>query len=179
MRSACSLAAARPTHRRALTFMIVSTSTQAVLAQRLARRHEVDDAIGEAHERRDLDRAVELDDLGDGAARLQVAARDLGELRGVAQVHLRVLVDGPVLGLGDDHAAAADAEIERLVEIAILLLEHVAARDAEVGGAVLDVRRHVGVAHDEHAQPVLRHGNDEAPPRARLLGRRRGRSPRA
>ena len=103
-------------------------------------------------QRRDLDRAVELDDLGDDAARLQVAAGDLGELGRVAQVDLRRLVDRAVLGLGDDHAAAADAEVERLVEIAVLLLQHVAPRDAEVGGAVLDVGGHVGVAHDQHAQ---------------------------
>ena len=116
-------------------------------------------------QRRDLDRAVELDDLGDDAARLQVAAGDLGELGRVAQVDLRALVDRAVRGLGDHHAAAPDAEIERLVEIAVLLLQHVAPGDAEVGGAVLDVGGHVGVAHDQHAQRVL--GDRRSPAGAR------------
>ena len=52
----------------------------------------------------------------------------------------------------DHHAAAADAEVERLVEaLAAVLEQHVLAGDAEVGGAVLHVGRHVGRAHDDEA----------------------------
>src|SRR6266498_4528164 len=87
---------------------------QAVLAECLARRDEIDDAIGEPDQRRDLDRSVELDDLRDDAARLQMAARQLGELRRVAQVDARHLVDRAILRLGDGEVAAADPEIERL-----------------------------------------------------------------
>ena len=62
----------------------------------------------------------------------------------------------------DDHAAAADAEVERLVEaVAAVLEQHVLAGDAEVGGAVLHVGRHVGRAHDDerHAGALRRRGS--------------------
>ena len=45
-------------------------------------------------------------------------------------------------------------EIDRLVEVAGLLGEHVAARDAEVGGAVLDVGRHVDRLDQQHAVAI-------------------------
>src|SRR5437867_2402867 len=61
---------------------------EVVLAQRLARGDEVDDAIGETDQRRDLDGSVELDDLGDDAAGLQVPAGQLRELGRIAQVDL-------------------------------------------------------------------------------------------
>jgi hypothetical protein len=86
-------------------------------------------------------------------------------------VDLRAFVDGAVRGLGDDHPAAADAEIDRFVQIAVLFLEHVAAGDAHVGGAPLDVGGHVGVAHDQHAQVVLRNRDHQPAPGARLLRR--------
>ena len=75
---------------------------QVVLAQRLARRHQVDDAVGQAGQRRQLDRAVELDDSATIAARLRwrrVRSRELG---GVAQVDAAPLSSTrAVLGLGD------------------------------------------------------------------------------
>ena len=49
---------------------------------------------------------------------------------------------------GEHHAAAAEAEVEQLVDDAVGLLEqHVLAGDADVGGAGLDVGGHVGGAH--------------------------------
>jgi hypothetical protein len=39
--------------------------------------------------------------------------------------------------------AAADAEVDGGVQVVLALEEHVAAHDAEVGGAVLDVGGHV------------------------------------
>ena len=48
-----------------------------------------------------------------------------------------------VLGSRDDHAAAADAEIERLVEVVPALEQDVAPRDAEIGSTEFDVRRYV------------------------------------
>jgi hypothetical protein len=87
----------------------------------------------------------------------------------VAEVNEVVLVDRPVLRFGDHHPAAADAEVERFVEISVLLLEHVAAGDPQVRGAVLDVGRDVGVPHDEDPQVVRRNGNDEPPPGPRLV----------
>jgi len=69
----------------------------------------------------------------------------LRKLRRVAQMHLRVFVDRTILGLGDHQPAAADAEVERLEQIAAFLVEHVAAGDAEIGRAVGDVGRDVDV----------------------------------
>ena len=53
---------------------------------------------------------------------------------------VRGLVDRAVLGLGHDHAAAADPQVQRLVQVAVLLFQHVAAGDPQIRGAVLDVR---------------------------------------
>ena len=70
------------------------------------------------------------------------------------------------------HPAAADVEVERLVEaLAAVLEQHVLAGDADVGRAVLHVGRHVGRAHDHHrhARPV---GADDQLARGlRILGR--------
>ena len=75
--------------------------------------------------------------------RCEIRARRARILRRDAQVRLRPVVDAAVGALGDDHPAASDAEIERLVEIARFFVEHVAPDDAEVRRAVLDVGRHV------------------------------------
>ena len=85
-----------------------------------------------------------------------MTAREIGKLGAVAQVRAApFVVDGArrrIHRLGDGETAAPDAEIERLIEVAAALLEHVAPGDAGVGGAMLDVGRHVGVAHHQHAQ---------------------------
>ena len=55
-----------------------------------------------------------------------------------------------VAARGDDEPAAADAEIERLIQpFAAVLEQHVLAGDAEIGGAILNVGRHVGRAQDD------------------------------
>ena len=73
---------------------------QVVLPQRLTRGHQIDDPVGQPHQGGDLDRAVQLDDLGDDAPGLQVPAGDLGELGGVAQVQVGGLVHRVVDRLG-------------------------------------------------------------------------------
>jgi hypothetical protein len=56
------------------------------------------------------------------------------------------------LARGHDHAAAAKAEVEQLVDLALVLLEqHILADDADVGGAMLDIGGHVGRAHRHDA----------------------------
>src|SRR5690606_31532875 len=105
-----------------------------VLAERLAGLGDVDDAIAQPGQRPELDRARQLDDLGGAALAPQVLARRARVLRRVAHVHLRAVVDARVRTLGDDHATAPDAEVERLVQIAALLVEDVRPGDADVGG---------------------------------------------
>ena len=61
-----------------------------------------------------------------------------------------------------------------------MLVEHVLARDAEVGGAVLHVGRHVGRAHDDEPHVGAVGGKDELARGLRILGGRdaRGRKQR-
>ncbi len=59
------------------------------------------------------------------------------------------------LAPGEDHAAATEAEVEQLVDDAVGLLEqHVLAGDADVGGAGLDVGRHVGGPHRDQGDAL-------------------------
>ena len=121
-----------------------------VLAQRRAGRGEVDDPVHEPGQRRELDRALDLDDLRLAAGALEVGGRDPRVLRRHAhhaeppqRLGRAVLaVDGR-----EHHPARPEAEVEQLVDVALGVLgEHVLAGDAEVGGARLDVGRHVGRA---------------------------------
>ena len=53
---------------------------------------------------------------------------------------------------GDDHLAPADPEIERHEQVGLALAQDVAPAHAEVGRAVLDVRRYVVWLEQEEAQ---------------------------
>ena len=91
------------------------------------------------------------------ARRLHVLGRDAdarAPLHGTAPV--------VIAPRGDHEPAAADAEIERLVKaLAAVLEQDVLAGDAEVGGAVLDVGRHVGRAHDDERHVGPPRGEDQ------------------
>jgi hypothetical protein len=129
---------------------------QAVLAQRGPGGREVDDRLHQPRERRELDGALDLDDLGLAAGVLQPARRQARVLRRHAHdpqapqrlgCRVRVAGDG-----GEHHRAAAVAEVEQLEDPALALLhEHVLAHDPEVGGPGLDVGGHVGGAHGHDA----------------------------
>src|SRR4051812_20666684 len=131
---------------------------QAVLAQRGAGGGEVDDPLDEAGQRRQLDRALDLDDLGLAARALEVAGGDLRVLGGDAHdaEAAQRLRGGIVAGDGgEDHPAGPEAEVEQLVALALGLLgEHVLAGDPDVGRSRLDVGRHVARAH-RHDPGVL------------------------
>src|SRR3954468_15760041 len=120
---------------------------EVVLAQRGARRGEVDDALGEADERRELYGPVQLYDLGLATHALEIAPRSIGKLGrdpddlGVADGPSHIL--GPGLWGGQDHAALAGAEVLELHHIKLVLLENVLTDDADVGGPVLDENRYV------------------------------------
>ena len=95
---------------------------EAVLAQRRAGRGEVDDAVDEARQRRQLDRALDLDDLDLAAGLGEVVggdARVLGRDPDAPEAPQRA-ADRVALGArGDDHVAAAEAEVEQLVDLAL------------------------------------------------------------
>src|SRR5712671_4095154 len=115
---------------------------QAVGAQRIAAGDQVDDRVGETHERRELHRAVKPDQIDVHALRCEVLARGLHILGRHTQT--RALANGEriveAFGNRDHHAARCDAEVERLVQpLAAVLEQHVLARDAEFGIAGKDV----------------------------------------
>src|ERR1700694_722666 len=89
---------------------------QAVRLQRVAGVDEVDDRIGEAHERRELHRAVEADQVHVHALGGEMLARGTDVLgrdsQARALLHRRRVIE--LLADRDDHAALRDAEVERL-----------------------------------------------------------------
>ena len=99
------------TIRRALIGAISSTRLQIVGAQRVAAAHQVDDRIGEPGERRELHRAVELDEIDVHALRGEMLARRLHvlgrDLQPRALLHRAPVVEPRAHG--DHHAAARDA----------------------------------------------------------------------
>ena len=62
----------------------------------------------------------------------------------------------------DHHAAARDAEVDRLIEaLAAVLDQHVAAGDTEIGAAVLHIGRSVGRSHHDQPQVAAVRGDDQ------------------
>src|SRR5712691_3132862 len=137
---------------------------QAIGAQRIAARNQIDDRVGQTHERRELHRAVEPDQIDVHALGCEVLARGLHVLGRHAQT--RALAHGAriieAFGNRDHHSARCDAEVERLVQsLAAVLEQHVLARDAELRRAVLDVSRNIGRTHDEQPQVAAARAQNE------------------
>jgi hypothetical protein len=128
---------------------------QVVLAQRVARGGEVDDAVHEARERGQLHGPLDLHDLGLPAGVGEVLlgdARVLGGQTDPPEPPQRLAEGVVALAPRHDHLAVAEAEVQQLVDLAIRLLEeHVLARYPDVGRAVLDVGGHVAGPHGHDA----------------------------
>ena len=145
-----------------------------VRLQRVAGRHEIDDRVGEADQRRQLHRAVELDQVDVHRLRGEMLARGAHVLGGDADARAALNGAAPVVAAlrRDDEPAAADAKVERLIQAgAAVLDQHVLARDADVGSAVLHVRRDIGrpQEHELDARPVGR--EDQLARRVGIFGR--------
>src|SRR5256885_7912097 len=128
---------------------------QAIRAQRIAAGNQIDDRVGETHERCELHRTVEPDQIDVHALRREVLARGLHVLGRNAQsralAHRARIVEA--FRNGDHHAARCDAEVERLVQpLAAVLEEHVFACDPPLGRTLLNVGGNVPSAHDEQPQ---------------------------
>ena len=111
---------------------------QAVGLQRAAGLDQVDDQAGEAQARRQLHRAVEVDDFGLDPAGGVMLAGDVGVFGGDADARPGggVVEPGGLDRLGHADPAAADAEVERGVDLGVVELhQHVRAADADMGGA--------------------------------------------
>ena len=92
---------------------------EVVLLQGAAGGDQVDDAVAEADQRRQLDRALDLDHLDLAAGALEVAlgdARVLGRDPHHPEAALGLAEALVALAPGEHHAAAAEAEVEQLVD---------------------------------------------------------------
>ena len=129
-----------------------------VLGQRPPGVDEVHDPVGEPDDRRQLDRPLDLDHLGLATRLLEVAlrrARVLGRDPHRAQAALRLAEALVALAAGEHHPAGPVAQVEKLVDGAVALLEqHVLAGDAEIGGAGLHVGGDVRGTHRDQHQPI-------------------------
>ena len=136
---------------------------QLVGLERLASRHQVDDGVGQAGQRRQLHRAVELDEVHVHALLGEEVARNRRVLGGHAQA--RAGLDAGVvkaLGHGHAHAALGNLQVQRLVQAdAAMLDQRVLAGHADVGAAVFHVGGHVGGAHQHHLHVGLVGGQDQ------------------
>src|SRR5918998_3397931 len=139
---------------------------EVVLAQGRARGGEVDDALCEADQRRELYGTVQLYDLGLAAHALEVAPCGVGKFRcdpydlGVADRPTHVF--RPALRCGPDHTAPPRPKIPELHHVGPLLIEHILTDYPDVRGTVLDEDGHVGRPADDKlgtSGPV-----DEPPP---------------
>ena len=148
--------AARLTMRREVTSAICSISTSPFALQRRSRS---------APDRRCWRQSpmlgassiapLQLDAFRLDAARGEMAARDLRILGGDAHMAPApgIVVPDILLGRGDDHAADADVEVERHVDLGIVEFhQHVVAGDAEMRRAEGDEGRDIEIAHADHVE---------------------------
>ena len=117
----------------------VADLAQAVHDERGAGRDEVDDGLGQAEPRRDLDRPGDRDDVhGDALVREEPA----GRVRvGRRDPQAGEVLDRPVRAVGRDgggEPATAVAEVADAGEFGPGLAQQVDAGDAQVGDAVAD-----------------------------------------
>src|SRR6185312_14562088 len=128
---------------------------QVVGLQRLAGADQVDDQIGQPHQRRELHRAVQLDqiDMDSLGAEMRSRGADVlgGDLEAGAALHGAGVIE--IAARCDDQAAAADRQVERLIKTFSAVLEqHILAGDAQVCGTMLNIGRDIGRAHDDKTQ---------------------------
>ncbi len=148
---------------------------QVVGAQGAAAADQVDDGIRQADQRRQLHRAVQLDQIDMHALGGEMLARALHVLGGHAQARAVAHRAGVVeTGLHRHrHAALGDVQVDRLVQaFAAVLEQHILAGHAEVGRAVLHIGRHVGGAHDDHAHARVVGRQDQLARAFRIFGDR-------
>src|SRR5947209_10091535 len=127
---------------------------QAVLAQGATGGGQIDDGVDEPNLGGELDRAVEPDDLDRLAAGLEPRcrrARVLGRDSKERRPRLRP-IDRRRGRHREHEPAGAEAQVDELVVRPGRLPQDVLAHDADVGRAVVHVRRHIGATDENHAQ---------------------------
>lgn len=141
---------------------------EAVLLERRAGLHEIDDQIGEARQRSELHRALYVDDLDLDSAGGEVTGGDARILRGDAR-HAGELREGLAADTPcDDEPAPSDAEVDGVVRVELALHQHIATAYADVRRAVLDVRGDiVGLQQEEMNEMTI--AEDRAPDERTIL----------
>src|SRR5215470_135850 len=143
-----------------------------VRLERVAAAHQVDDRLGKTHERGELHRAVEPDQVHVHALGGEVLARR----RDVFGCHSqsRAALDCPGIvetaSSRDDQPAATYPQVDRLVKTLTTVLEqHVLSSDAQVSRTILNISRHIRIAHDDepHIRPAA--ANDQLARCLRIL----------
>ena len=128
---------------------------QPVGGERAAGLHQVHDQPRQAERGRELHRAVELHHLRLHAAGGEVAAGDVRVLGGDRDARPAggVVGAGGLRRLGHADAAAADAEVERRVDLGVVELhQHVGAADADLRRAMRHEGRDVEGPHPHHVE---------------------------
>ena len=139
---------------------------EAVRAQGVARRDEVDDRVREAEPRRELDRAGDVDQLD--RARQQLARQPWIDRRDGRSGQIGRRLDRRLLGHRRLEAARAEPELQQLGDACAALAHEVEPGDAAVDDAVLHVLGDVGGANEQHLDRRVPAGERERP-LARLL----------
>jgi len=134
---------------------------EVVFLKRLAGLHHVQNHVREPQDGRELDGAVELDDLDLPVDRRVVVARHFGVLGRDAQRPVPVF-DVAVPGR-HAQAALADLEVHELVYVRLGLQQHVPARHAHVRRAVFHVDGHVAGLDQKIPDAALRVFKHEPP----------------
>ena len=163
--AACSAREPSPRDEHRLGVEQVRDLSQAVLAQRLATRDEVDHGVGDAEAGRELDRAGQLDELA-LHAELGELEFDGAPVRGRDTPTRQVLhvVDVRVGRHRNGEAAAAEPERQQLVELDARFEDHVASGDAELDRAVSRPARDVVCAREEQLEIEVEAVHVQRPP---------------
>ena len=130
---------------------------QTVRPQGRTRLHDVEDEVGEPDERRELDRARELENLGAPRLTIEVALGGARVLRG--ELHLCAGArETPTRAPDERQSTAAAGELERHEQITVDLVEYVATDDAAVDDTASDIERQVAVLEQQDLAAELREG---------------------
>ena len=140
---------------------------QAVRAQGVPGRDQVDDRGGEPQPRSNLDRARDVDERD--VDRQQLSREPRIDRRHSGAGELLERGDRRLLGHRGLEPAGAEPELQQLEDVRTALAHEVDPRDPAVDDAVLNVFRHVGGANEQHLdrRVAAREGQRAV---ARLLG---------
>src|SRR3984893_15101878 len=146
---------------------------QIVGPEGIAAADQIDDGIGKSHQRRELHRSVEPDqvDLHAFGREMLACGQHIFGRHGKARAALERALVVEAGFCGGHPPGGADAEIDRLIQaLPTVLQKHVLAGDAQIGGAALNVGGDIGCANDDEANVRMVAADDELARGFRILG---------